>query len=39
MTKLRLLFHQGESFDYESTKSKLGPYQENENIDFLREGG
>lgn len=28
---------QGESFDYEATKSHLGPY--NENIDFLREGG
>ena len=30
---------QGESFDYETTKSQLGPYDENENIDFLREGG
>ena len=30
---------QGESFDYETTKSKLGPYDDNENIDFLREGG
>lgn len=30
---------QGESFDYETTKSKLGPYNDNENIDFLREGG
>ena len=29
---------QGESFDYETTKSKLGPYDDNENIDFLREG-
>lgn len=34
-----IISNQGESFDYESTKSKLGPYQENENIDFLREGG
>ncbi|MBI5975484.1 anti-sigma B factor RsbW [Staphylococcus canis] len=30
---------QGESFDYQATKSQLGPYQENENVDFLREGG
>ena len=30
---------QGESFDYEATKSHLGPYNDNENIDFLREGG
>lgn len=29
---------QGERFDYEATKAKLGPYN-NENIDFLREGG
>ncbi|QGR80110.1 anti-sigma B factor RsbW [Staphylococcus hominis] len=34
-----IISDQGESFDYESTKSKLEPYQENENIDFLREGG
>ncbi len=34
-----IISDQGESFDYESTKSKLGPYQENENIDFLRKGG
>lgn len=34
-----IISDQGESFDYESTKSKLGPYQENENIDFLRESG
>lgn len=34
-----IISDQGENFDYESTKSKLGPYQENENIDFLREGG
>ncbi len=34
-----IISDQGESFDYESTKSKLGPYQENENIDFLRAGG
>ena len=33
-----IISDRGESFDYESTKSKL-PYQENENIDFLREGG
>ena len=25
--------------DYETTKSNLGPYNDNENIDFLREGG
>lgn len=30
---------QGESFNYEETKAQLGPYQENENIDYLREGG
>ena len=30
---------QGDSFDYEETKEKLGPYKEDENIDFLREGG
>ncbi|MDJ1109467.1 anti-sigma B factor RsbW [Macrococcoides caseolyticum] len=29
----------GTSFDYERTKSELGPYEENENIDFIREGG
>lgn len=29
----------GTSFDYERAKSELGPYQENENIDFIREGG
>lgn len=29
----------GKSFDYERAKSELGPYQENENIDFIREGG
>ncbi len=28
----------GDSFDYETTKSKIGPYDKNENID-LREGG
>ncbi|HCU0827566.1 TPA: ATP-binding protein, partial [Staphylococcus aureus] len=27
------------SFDYETTKSKIGPYDKDENIDFLREGG
>lgn len=30
---------QGESFNYQETKQQLGPYQDNENIDFLREGG
>lgn len=25
--------------DYETTKSKIGPYDKDENIDFLREGG
>lgn len=30
---------QGESFNYQETKQQLGPYKENENIDFLREGG
>lgn len=30
---------QGESFDYEETKKQLGPYQDNESINFLREGG
>ncbi|OLF29187.1 anti-sigma B factor RsbW [Staphylococcus borealis] len=34
-----IISDQGESFDYETTKSQLGPYDENENIDFLREGG
>lgn len=29
----------GDSFDYETTKSKIGPYDKDENIDFLREGG
>ncbi|TDM21098.1 anti-sigma B factor RsbW [Macrococcoides caseolyticum] len=29
----------GTNFDYERTKSELGPYEENENIDFIREGG
>ncbi|ARQ07821.1 anti-sigma B factor RsbW [Macrococcoides canis] len=29
----------GTSFDYERAKSELGPYEENENIDFIREGG
>lgn len=27
------------TFDYETTKSKIGPYDKDENIDFLREGG
>lgn len=30
---------QGQSFDYEEKKKELGRYQEDENIDFLREGG
>ncbi|REH82545.1 anti-sigma B factor RsbW [Staphylococcus felis] len=30
---------QGESFDYQATKAQLGPYQDDENVDFLREGG
>ncbi|ARJ51962.1 anti-sigma B factor RsbW [Staphylococcus lutrae] len=30
---------QGDSFNYQETKQNLGPYQDNENIDFLREGG
>lgn len=30
---------QGESFNYQETKQQLGPYQDDENIDFLREGG
>ncbi|EHJ07434.1 anti-sigma B factor RsbW [Staphylococcus simiae] len=30
---------QGDSFDYETTKTQIGPYDENESIDFLREGG
>lgn len=34
-----IISDQGDSFDYEETKAKLGPYKENENIDFLREGG
>ena len=29
----------GQSFDYEEVKSDLGPYEEDENVDFLREGG
>lgn len=29
----------GTSFDYERAKLELGPYEENENIDFIREGG
>ena len=29
----------GQSFDYETIKDELGPYDENENIDYLREGG
>lgn len=34
-----IISDQGESFDYEEAKAQLGPYQYNENIDFLREGG
>ncbi|NWK84823.1 anti-sigma B factor RsbW [Staphylococcus sp. GSSP0090] len=34
-----IISDQGDSFDYEETKEKLGPYKEDENIDFLREGG
>ncbi|QLK86479.1 anti-sigma B factor RsbW [Staphylococcus sp. 17KM0847] len=30
---------QGASFNYQEAKQQLGPYQQNENIDFLREGG
>jgi serine/threonine-protein kinase RsbW len=29
----------GKSFDYEQKKRELGPYSEEENINFLREGG
>lgn len=29
----------GQSFDYEKTKAELGPYNEDENVDFIREGG
>lgn len=29
----------GQSFDYEKAKAELGPYQEDENVDFIREGG
>src|SRR5699024_6575709 len=29
----------GQSFDYETIKDELGPYDENEYIDYLREGG
>ena len=34
-----ILEDKGDSFDYETTKSKIGPYDKDENIDFLREGG
>ncbi|CAA4042814.1 anti-sigma B factor [Staphylococcus aureus] len=34
-----LFLIKGDSFDYETTKSKIGPYDKDENIDFLREGG
>ena len=38
--KIRVVISvQGKSFDYEEKKKELGPYSENENIDFLREGG
>jgi serine/threonine-protein kinase RsbW len=29
----------GQSFDYEKAKAELGPYNEDENVDFIREGG
>src|SRR5699024_8018170 len=29
----------GQSFDYEKIKEELGPYNEDDNIDYLREGG
>ncbi|TDM10483.1 anti-sigma B factor RsbW [Macrococcus lamae] len=29
----------GQSFDYEKAKAELGPYEEDENVDFIREGG
>lgn len=29
----------GQSFDYEKIKEELGPYSEDDNIDYLREGG
>ncbi len=34
-----IITDKGDSFDYETTKSKIGPYDKDENIDFLREGG
>ncbi|MGV3129604.1 anti-sigma B factor RsbW [Staphylococcus simulans] len=38
--KIRVVISdQGQSFDYEEKKKELGPYKQNENIDFLREGG
>ncbi|KYC83959.1 Serine-protein kinase rsbW [Heyndrickxia sporothermodurans] len=30
---------QGRSFDVEKTKSETGPYDENEKVEFMREGG
>ena len=29
----------GESFNYEETKKRIGPYNEQEEVEFLREGG
>lgn len=29
----------GQSFDYEEIKSELGPYNEDDNVNYLREGG
>ncbi|HIV81445.1 MAG TPA: anti-sigma B factor RsbW [Candidatus Salinicoccus merdavium] len=29
----------GQSFDYEQIKSELGPYNEDDNVNYLREGG
>ena len=29
----------GESFDFEETKKRVGPYSEKEEVQFLREGG
>lgn len=29
----------GQSFNYEQVKDDLGPYQENDNVNYLREGG
>lgn len=29
----------GQSFDYEQVKNELGPYKEDDNVNYLREGG